>query len=178
MASKSKSKSSSSKTTTAKTTTAAVKTTNSGTKSGASGRVVGSTTEIQKKEVLIGSDVVTLRVSLRHPIRFDDIPDGDKKKTVVLPGLDDALKGEAWGILTPEGNAIFYQIKRTDWEAIQKMYGELQAFHSFQGRPPLVAVVESVSAAKSGSYREDIEATNTSLGQQDPYAVGVKEAED
>ena len=143
-----------------------------------SGRIVGSTAETDKKEALSGADVVTLRVALRISMKFDSIPDGDKKKTIVLPSLDEALRGKSSGILTSEGNAIFYQLKRSDWEAIQKMYGQLQCFHSYQGRPPLIAPVESATAAKSGAYREDIEATDTKLGQQDPTKVGVTEDKD
>ncbi len=142
------------------------------------GRVVGSTTETQKEETLIGADVVTLRVSLRRAIRFDDIPSGNGTKSVRLPSLDDLLRGKSEGVLTPEGNAIFYQLPRSEWEAIKAMYGDMQCFHQYQGRPPLVAEVESVIAARSGAYREDIEATDTKLGQADPTKLNVKEVKD
>jgi len=140
------------------------------------GSVVGSTTESTGAETLTGANVVTLRVSLRHPHKFDDIPSADGTKTVILPALDDALKGKSQGILTPDGNAIFFQLPREDWEAIKKMHGKEQMFHSWHGFPPVVAEVESVTAAKSGAYKDDIEATVTGLAPQDPLKVGVVEA--
>lgn len=143
----------------------------------AAGQVVGATTDRAQAEELTGAGVATLRVSLRHPHKFDDLPDGQGGvKTVILPGLDDGLRGKPSGILTAEGNAIFFQLPREDWETIKKMHGQEQMFLPWHGNPPLVAEIESVSAAKSGAYREDIEATNTGLGPQDPAKVNVTEA--
>lgn len=72
------------------------------------GQVVGATTDRSQTEALSGANVVTLRVSLRHPHKFDDLPDGRGGfKEVVLPGLDDHLRGKSSGILTAEGNAVF-----------------------------------------------------------------------
>lgn len=143
----------------------------------AAGQVVGATTDRAQAEGLTGAGVATLRVSLRHPHKFDDLPDGKGGvKTVILPGLDDNLRGKPSGILTAEGNAIFFQLPREDWETIKKMHGQEQMFLPWHGNPPLVAEIESVSAAKSGAYRDDIEATNTGLGPQDPAKVNVTEA--
>lgn len=141
------------------------------------GQVVGATTDRAQAEELTGAGVATLRVSLRHPHKFDDLPDGQGGiKTVILPGLDDNLRGKPSGILTAEGNAIFFQLPREDWETIKKMHGQEQMFLPWHGNPPLVAEIESVSAAKSGAYRDDIEATQTGLGPQDPAKVNVTEA--
>lgn len=143
----------------------------------AAGQVVGATTDRAQAEELTGAGVATLRVSLRHPHKFDDLPDGKGGvKTVILPGLDDNLRGKPSGILTAEGNAIFFQLPREDWETIKKMHGQEQMFLPWHGNPPLVAEIESVSAAKSGAYRDDIEATQTGLGPQDPAKVNVTEA--
>lgn len=143
----------------------------------AAGQVVGATTDRAQAEELTGAGVATLRVSLRHPHKFDDLPDGQGGvKTVILPGLDDNLRGKPSGILTAEGNAIFFQIPHEDWETIKKMHGQEQMFLPWHGNPPLVAEIESVSAAKSGAYRDDIAATQTGLGPQDPAKVNVTEA--
>ena len=87
------------------------------------GQVVGATTDRAQTEELKGAGVATLRVSLRHPHKFDDLPDGNGGvKTIILPGLDDNLRGKPNGILTPEGNAVFFQLPREDWETIKKMH--------------------------------------------------------
>lgn len=141
------------------------------------GHVVGATTDRSQTEALSGANVVTLRVSLRHPHKFDDLPDGRGGfKEVVLPGLDDHLKGKSSGILTAEGNAVFFQLPREDWETIKKMHGQEQMFLPWRGNPPLVAEIESVNAAKSGAYKDDIEATDTGLAPQDPAKLNVTEA--
>ena len=143
----------------------------------AKGHVVGATTDRSQTEALSGANVVTLRVSLRHPHKFDDLPDGKGGvKTVVLPGLDDGLRGQPSGILTADGNAVFFQLPREDWETIKKMHGQEQMFLPWHGNPPLVAEIESVNAAKSGAYKDDIEATDTGLAPQDPAKLNVTEA--
>lgn len=139
--------------------------------------VVGATTDRSQAEALSGANVVTLRVSLRHPHKFDDLPDGRGGfKEVVLPGLDDHLRGKSSGILTAEGNAVFFQLPREDWETIKKMHGQEQMFLPWHGNPPLVAEIESVNAAKAGAYKDDIEATDTGLAPQDPSKLNVTEA--
>lgn len=139
--------------------------------------VVGATTDRSQAEALSGANVVTLRVSLRHPHKFDDIPDGRGGfKEVVLPGLDDHLRGKSSGILTAEGNAVFFQLPREDWETIKKMHGQEQMFLPWHGNPPLVAEIESVNAAKAGAYKDEIEATDTGLAPQDPAKLNVTEA--
>lgn len=141
------------------------------------GQVVGATTDRAQAEELKGAGVTTLRVSLRHPHKFDDLPDGNGGvKTIILPGLDDGLRGKPNGILTPEGNAVFFQLPREDWETIKKMHGQEQMFRPWHGNPPLVAEIESVEAAKTGAYKDDIEAIDTGLAPQDPAKLNVTEA--
>ena len=140
--------------------------------------VVGSTAEANSAEVLSGSDVVTLRVSLRRGYAIDGVPDGKgSTKTVVLPGLDSHLRGAKQGILTPDGNALCVQMPRADWEFIQKVHGRERMFNSYQGYPACVAEVESLSAAKSGAYKDEIEATVTGYAPEDPAKLGVQEAQ-
>ena len=139
--------------------------------------VVGATTDRSQAEALSGANVVTLRVSLRHPHKFDDLPDGRGGfKEVILPGLDDHLRGKSSGILTAEGNAVFFQLPREDWETIKKMHGQELMFLPWHGNPPLVAEIEAVNAAKAGAYKDDIEATDTGLAPQDPAKLNVTEA--
>ena len=89
----------------------------------AAGQVVGATTDRAQAEGLTGAGVTTLRVSLRHPHKFDDLPDGKGGvKTVVLPGLDDHLRGKSSGILTAEGNAVFFPLPRDAWDLITNMH--------------------------------------------------------
>lgn len=143
------------------------------------GQVVGSTAEgnATATAAASGADVATLRVSLRQPHRFDDIPDGrGGTRSVELPSLDGALRGKAGGILTPEGNAVFFQLPRKDWEAVRAMHGQEQMFLPWNGHPPCVAEVGSLADAKAGAYADEIAATVTGRGPQDPAALGVAEA--
>lgn len=146
-------------------------------KTEAVGQVVGSTAEPRGADAARGADVVTLRVSLRQPHRIDDIPDGQGGfRSVTLPSLDGALRGKAGGILTPEGNAVFFQLPRADWEAIKASHGQERMFNPWQGHPACVAEVESVEAAQHGAIADEIAATVTGRGPQDPAAMGVTEA--
>ena len=139
--------------------------------------VVGTTTEKeQQNEALIGSEVVTLRVSLRRGYTMDDIPDGKgSTKCVTLPALDSALKGSKVGILTPEGNALFVQLSRTDWENVKRIHGRERMFNSYKGNPPCVAEVESLAAAKAGAYADEIAEVKTGYAPADPAKLGVEE---
>lgn len=138
--------------------------------------VVGSTMEQPEKEEMKGADVVYLRVSLRSPIRFDDIPDGKGgTKSIRLPALDDDLRGQRDGILTPDGNALFVQMSRSDWEALQAMYGDARMFHSYNGYPACVAEISSITDARKGAYRDEISAVKTGLAPIDPKSEGVVE---
>lgn len=132
--------------------------------------VVGSTAEDRKdKEVLSGSDVVTLCVSLRNGHIFNDIPDGQGgKKSIKLAGLDDHLRGGKGGILTDKGNAVYQQMPRSDWEALYALHGKERMFNSYHGLPPCVFKVDSVSEAKkSKDIQDQIKETVTGL---DPLA--------
>ena len=132
--------------------------------------VVGSTVEDKnEKESLTGADVVTLCVSLRNGHIFDDIPDGKGGyKKIHLAGLDDHLRGQKGGVLTDKGNAIYQQLPRADWEALFKLHGKERMFNSWNGLPPCVFKVDSVSEAKkSKDIQDQIKETETGL---DPKA--------
>jgi hypothetical protein len=151
-----------------KTATAEVKAENTGS-------VVGSTMDKPEEKELTGADVIYLRVSLRSPVRFDDIPDGKGgTKSVVLPGLDEDLRGKRDGILAPDGNAIFYQLPRKDWENLLAMYGDSRMFHSYKGFPACVAEVGSISDARKGAYDDEISETRTGYAPVDPKAENVE----
>lgn len=139
--------------------------------------VVGSTMEEKKQEEsLSGADVVTLRVSLRHSVRFDSIPSDGGVKTITLIGIDEHLRGERNAILTPDGNAIFQQMPRADWENLKAMYGDSKMFKSQNGFPACVAEVESLASAKKGVYDDEIKATVTGFAPADPTALNVEES--
>lgn len=136
--------------------------------------VVGSTVEDKKdKETLSGADVVTLCVSLRNGHIFSDIPDGKGGfKKIHLAGLDDHLRGGKKGILTDNGNAVYQQMPRSDWEALYALHGKERMFNSWQGLPPCVFKVDSVSEAKkSKDIQDQIKETVTGL---DPLAEDSK----
>jgi len=139
--------------------------------------VVGSTMEEKKEnEALSGADVVTLRVSLRHSVRFDSIPCAEGEKSITLIGIDEHLRGERNAILTPDGNAIFQQLPRSEWEALKAMYGDSKMFKSSNGFPACVAEVESLESAKKGVYNDEIKATVTGFAPADPTALNVEES--
>lgn len=132
--------------------------------------VVGSTAEDKKdKETLSGADVVTLCVSLRNGHIFNDIPDGHGGfKKIHLAGLDDHLRGGKGGVLTDKGNAVYQQMPRADWEALYALHGKERMFNSWNGFPPCVFKVDSVSEAKkSKDIQDQIKETVTGL---DPLA--------
>lgn len=136
--------------------------------------VVGSTAEDKKdKETLSGADVVTLCVSLRNGHIFDDIPDGKGgKKSIRLAGLDDHLRGQKGGVLTDKGNAVYQQMPRSDWEALYALHGKERMFNSWNGFPPCVFKVDSVSEAKkSKDIQDQIKESKTGL---DPLAEDSK----
>ena len=136
--------------------------------------VVGSTAEDKKEEeTLSGADVVTLCVSLRNGHIFDDIPDGKGGfKKIHLAGLDDHLRGGKGGVLTDKGNAVYQQMPRADWEALYALHGKERMFNSWNGFPPCVFKVDSVSEAKkSKDIQDQIKETVTGL---DPLAEDSK----
>ena len=136
--------------------------------------VVGSTAEDKKeKETVSGADVVTLCVSLRNGHIFNDIPDGKGGfKKIHLAGLDDHLRGGKGGVLTDKGNAVYQQMPRADWEALYALHGKERMFNSWNGFPPCVFKVDSVSEAKkSKDIQDQIKETVTGL---DPLAEDSK----
>lgn len=139
-------------------------------------QVVGTSFEEKKAEALSGSNVVTLAVSLRGGLRFDDVPTSTGgTKSVTLPGLDDALRGKKGGILTPDGNAVFCTIARDDWEAIKRMHGNEVAFKGRNGHAP--CIFEMTSSADAAAYADEIAETSTGAAPLDPAKMGLKEAD-
>ena len=59
------------------------------------------------------SDMTYLAVSLPFDVEFTDIPNGNGgTKTIVLPGINSALRGKKTGVLALPGNAIGVSISK------------------------------------------------------------------
>ena len=70
--------------------------------------------------------------------------------------------------MTDKGNAVYQQMPRTDWEALYALHGKERMFNSWNGLPPCVFKVDSVSEAKkSKDIQDHIKETVTGL---DPLA--------
>ena len=129
--------------------------------------VIGSTVEDRQdaNSDYQGASVVTLCVSLRNGHIFDDIPDGKGGyKKVHLAGLDDALRGKKGGVLADKGNAVYQTMPKADWDALFALHGKERMFNSWNGFPPCVFEVKSVSEAKKSEVIQDqIKASKTGL---------------
>lgn len=129
--------------------------------------VIGSTVEDRKdaNSDIQGASVVTLCVSLRNGHIFDDIPDGNGGlKKIHLAGLDDALRGTKGGILADKGNAVYQTMPKADWDALIALHGKERMFNSWNGFPPCVFEVKSVTEAKkSKEIQDQIKASQTGL---------------
>lgn len=92
------------------------------------------------------NNIIYIASSLALGIKFDDVPNGNGgTKTVVIPGVNHALRGTN-GILLGPGNAVLVPIEKDDWEAIKKMHGREKMFVSV---PPLVREFKSESDFKA-----------------------------
>lgn len=95
---------------------------------------------MKKKESAAGANVVRLAVSLQNGIKFTGIysaPD----ECVVLPGINEHLRGSAHGgILGDAGASVYVTVPRDQWEEVKAKYG---AAHVFDPTNPFIRELKS-----------------------------------
>ena len=85
------------------------------------------------------SNTVKLACHLMTAVKFDNIPDGNgSTKTIVIPGINDNLRGQTGGILLGQGNSIAVTLSAADWENMKRLYGNMSFFKSCNGLPPCI----------------------------------------
>lgn len=85
------------------------------------------------------SNTVKLACHLMTAVKFDNIPDGNgSTKTIVIPGINDNLRGQTGGILLGQGNSIAVTLSAADWENMKRLYGNMSLFKSYNGLPPCI----------------------------------------
>lgn len=85
------------------------------------------------------SNTVKLACHLMTAVKFDNIPDGNgSTKTIVIPGINDNLRGQTGGILLGQGNSIAVTLSAADWENMKRLYGNMSFFKSYNGLPPCI----------------------------------------
>lgn len=139
--------------------------------------VIASTMDVEPEADAETGEKISIAVSLPHGIKFDDVPNGaGGTKTVVFPGVNDALRGKKSGVLALPGNAVCVQILKRDWEAIKAMHGREIAFVGRNGRMPCIYPVGDVKGFKSA--RSEIEEMRHGLEPIEPVQAGVEEKTD
>lgn len=126
------------------------------------------------KEKIQGETVI-ISCSLPHGLKFDDVPDPKGGyKTIVFPGLNDALKGKPEGILLGAGYAVTKTLARVDWENIKKAHGRERAFNSYNGMPP--CLFELKNEDEWHARQDEVAQQDHGLNPIDPASVGVEES--
>ena len=69
-----------------------------------------------EKNLSSSSDTVTIACHLQTAIRFDNIPCASGVKSIVLPGINDNLRGLSGGVLLGRGESVAVTLDRADWE--------------------------------------------------------------
>lgn len=91
-----------------------------------------------EKNLSSSSDTVTIACHLQTAIRFDNIPCSSGVKSIVLPGINDNLRGLSGGVLLGRGESVAVTLDRADWENIKRLYGSMGQFKSYNGLPPCI----------------------------------------
>ena len=91
-----------------------------------------------EKNLSSSSDTVTIACHLQTAIRFDNIPCASGVKSIVLPGINDNLRGLSGGVLLGRGESVAVTLDRADWENIKRLYGSMGQFKSYNGLPPCI----------------------------------------
>lgn len=123
-----------------------------------------------------GGETIAIACCLPFGLKFDDIPSRTGgTKTIILPGVNRALKGKSTGVLALPGNAVCVTLLKEDWEHIVRIHGREEAFTGRNGGMPCIWPVGDVKGFKAA--KSEIKEMKTGLEPIDPKAVGVVEAE-
>ena len=69
--------------------------------------VVDSTLDHETEQADGGAETIAIACSLPYGLKFTDVPCGNgSTKTVILPGVNAALRGKSTGVLALPGNAV------------------------------------------------------------------------
>lgn len=116
------------------------------------------------------SKLVYIACGMPLGIKFDDVSNGNGGvKTVILPGINQSLAGQATGVLNASGNAVLVSIDADDWEDIKRKHGKERCFTSI---PPLLLEVKN-EAEFNARKSEDIAEMQTGVDPVNPEEAGV-----
>lgn len=90
------------------------------------------------KDLSQTSNKVVIACHLQTAVRFDNIPCNGGTKSIVLPGINDHLRGQTSGILLGVGQSVAVTLDAEDWENLKHLYGNMSLFKSFNGLPPCI----------------------------------------
>ena len=136
-------------------------------------KVEDSTFEEKPKEAAVDGDCVRVACRLPFGIKFDDVPNGQGgTKTIILPSVDERLRGAADGILTTDG-AVMVKIPRADWNAILEKHGKEAAFVGVNGGQPCIRAFDSDADYKSA--KSELKEMRHGLEPADPKKLNVQE---
>lgn len=90
------------------------------------------------KDLSKTSNKVVIACHLQTAIRFDNIPCNGGVKSIVLPGINDNLRGQTSGILLGVGHSVAVTLDAEDWEHLKRLYGNMTLFKSQNGLPPCI----------------------------------------
>lgn len=139
--------------------------------------VISDNANEEQKTVKEGADTVCIACALPLGLKFDDVPNGKGgTKTIVFPGLNQALRGEKGGVLLGAGHAVAVTLSRADWEAIKARHGREVAFVGVNGNPPCLVEMADVNEFNSRKT-EVIADMKTGLEAADPKEVGVQKTD-
>lgn len=129
--------------------------------------IIGSTIEQEQKDKsqdLHGADVITIVSGLRNGHKFDDVGSSNRG-IVIIPGIDDHLRGARDGVLSADGNAIMFTMKKSDWTDILAKHGRERMFVGGRNGQALVFAIGSTENAKNEfkAHKDEINAMTTGL---------------
>lgn len=137
--------------------------------------VVASNAQGEIEATAGSEEMVTIASHLPFALKFDDVPTGSGTKTVIIPSVNDHLRGNPnGGILLGKGKAIAFTLAKRDWEAIKRMHGNEAAFTGVNGNLP--CLLEMKDTAEFKARQDEIKEMVSGLEPQDPFALQVEEA--
>lgn len=136
--------------------------------------VVASTLDDEPQAEQLEGETIAIACCLPFGLKFTDIPSRrGGTKTIVLPGVNQALKGKATGVLALPGNAVCVTLLKEDWENIVRIHGREDAFMGRNGGMPCIYPVGDLKGFKAA--RSEIKEMRNGLEPIDPKSVGVEE---